>query len=109
MYYILLNELEKPKFDVHIDGALLNSKGQVQPNIFGYGNSVKNIADSNYSVKVNEINHYISFFDHVRKQFEETLIIALHCTALHCLTHLFLKKVVRPRDDKRDLVLSPPT
>jgi hypothetical protein len=54
MYYILLNELEKPRFDVHIDGALVDSKGIVQPNIFGEGHSVKSIADKYYSVKIND-------------------------------------------------------
>lgn len=54
MYYILLNELEKPKFDVHIEGALIDSNGKVQPNIFGYGDSVKEIADTSYSVRVDD-------------------------------------------------------
>jgi hypothetical protein len=53
MYYILLNELEKPRFDLYIEGALVDSKCNVQPNIFGDGKSVKNIVDSSYSVKVN--------------------------------------------------------
>jgi hypothetical protein len=55
MYYVLLNELEKPKFDMHIEGALLNSKGQLTPNIFGQGASVKSIADSNYSISVDSV------------------------------------------------------
>ncbi|HKR05903.1 MAG TPA: DUF1629 domain-containing protein [Bacteroidia bacterium] len=54
MYYILSNELEKPKFDLHIAGALVDSKGNIEPNIFGYGESVKNIADSKYSVKADD-------------------------------------------------------
>lgn len=54
MYYILLNKLEKPKFDVHIAGALVDSNGNVQPNIFGYGDSLKGIADKSYSVRVND-------------------------------------------------------
>lgn len=53
MYFILSNELEKPKFDAHIEGALLNYKGELIPSIFGKGKSVKNITDKNYSIKVN--------------------------------------------------------
>jgi hypothetical protein len=54
MYYILLDKLEKPKFDIHIAGALIDSNRKVQPNIFGYGDSMKGIADKSYSVRVNE-------------------------------------------------------
>lgn len=54
MYFILSNELEKPKFDAHIEGALLNAKGRLCPNIFGHGGSVKNKADKSYSIKVND-------------------------------------------------------
>lgn len=54
MYYVLTKELEKPKFDAHIDGTLLNSTGMLIPNIFGNGNSAKVIADKSYSLKVNE-------------------------------------------------------
>jgi hypothetical protein len=54
MYYILLNELEKPKFDTHFEGALLNSKNELTPNIFGNGRTVKKIADVGYSIIVDE-------------------------------------------------------
>lgn len=78
MYYILLNELEKPRFDAHIEGALLNSKGLLVPNIFGNGFSVKDTADKNYSIKVD--NHYSK-----PGKFRDRLSVYVH----HCV-HLFV-------------------
>lgn len=54
MYYILSEELEKPKFDAYIDAALLNSNREVTPNIFGKGKSVLASKDFRYYFKIND-------------------------------------------------------
>jgi hypothetical protein len=52
MYYILTNNLEKPKFDLKLCGALLDSKNELVPNIFCSGKSVNVKADMGYSLKI---------------------------------------------------------
>ena len=54
MYYILQNELEKPKFDAHLEGPLINSEGELMPNIFGKGKSLKKTADKGYSIAIDD-------------------------------------------------------
>ncbi|MFT3701395.1 MAG: hypothetical protein QM802_03455 [Agriterribacter sp.] len=54
MYYILSNELQKPKFDAKIEGALLDSKGQLIPSAFGRGNSLRPAENNQYFIRINE-------------------------------------------------------
>jgi hypothetical protein len=41
MYYVLMYEREKPKFDAHISGILQNKEGQIIPSPFGMGKKLK--------------------------------------------------------------------
>lgn len=54
MYYILSDKLEKPKFDVYIDAALLASNWEVTPNIFGKGKAVAISKNLKYFLQIND-------------------------------------------------------
>lgn len=53
-YYIVSDELEKPKFDAHIEGTLLNNEKDVIPVIFNKGKSLYNFKDDVFFVLVDE-------------------------------------------------------
>jgi len=54
MYYILSDELEKPKFDASIDAALLDSNREVTPNIFCKGRTVASSKGLQYYLEIND-------------------------------------------------------
>lgn len=53
MYYILSDELEKPKFDAFVDAALLDSYREVTPNIFNKGKTVALSRNLKYYLEIN--------------------------------------------------------
>jgi hypothetical protein len=53
-YYVMLNELEKPRFDAYIEGALLNSEKDVIPIIFNRGRSLRSYHDQTFYVEADE-------------------------------------------------------
>ena len=54
MFYVLANEIEKPKFDAHIEAALLNSKGELIASPFGKGISIAENYKFNFFLKIND-------------------------------------------------------
>lgn len=50
-FYIILHEQEKPKFDAHVEGVLLNQFKQVIPIIFNKGKSLKDFLKSQFYIE----------------------------------------------------------
>jgi hypothetical protein len=50
-YYVMLNERQKPKFDAHIEGVLVDKNKEPIPIIFNKGRSIKNKDEEFYIVQ----------------------------------------------------------
>src|SRR5687768_12176815 len=53
---MVLNELEKPKFDAHLEGTLLDSEKNVIPTIFNRGRSLLQFKKDQFYIQVDP--HY---------------------------------------------------